>query len=249
MNTEDALNQLRRADPVMDLADTDPVDESGAMLSRILREPVDQATGPRQTNPPRRRRLVLAGAVTATAVAGVAIAGVVSTPWSHGQKSGAAWAIDGQADGSLRISVKFDGLRNPAALNRELRRRHAHAVVMQYSAPGACTATLQEDPAHPPTFHLLPGQDPAREMRRQAPWLIVNDEKGSDARIRLFTIHPDRVPSGDTVLVMYSLSPHMPGVSGDPMYSSMLVRRVPSCLPDPDAANAQHFNIKLRLPH
>jgi len=231
-----ALARLRSADPVSVLPAAHPDDVTArAMLDQILTEP---SALPRLRR--TRRRLVLAGAVAVTAAAVVA-AGVVATPWSNGRPASAAYAVTADGDGAVSVTVHWDQLRDPAALNAELARLGARTVVMPVSTDGTCRTGFATDPAHPLILRIKFDEhpelrDPARfreYMWSQMPWL---DQTARWADGVAFTIRPDRIPAGDTLLIPYELVPTQPaqpaGVDGA-LRGSMLVQDVPACFPGP----------------
>jgi hypothetical protein len=231
-----ALARLRSADPGSGMRAADPDDATArAMLDQILAE-ATPVPGRRRTE----RRLVLAGAVAVTAAAVVA-AGVVATPWSHGRPASAAYAVTADGDGAVSVTVHWDQLGDPAALNAELARLGARTVVMRVSADGACRTGFATDPAHPPYLRIKFDEhpelrDPARFREyewSQTPWL---DQTSRWADGVAFTIRPDRIPAGDTLLIPYELGPRQPaqpaGVDGA-VRGSMLVQDVPACFPGP----------------
>lgn len=231
--TERALTALRLADPASD----DQASEAGlqtAVLDRILADSgAPEAVTERHA---RGRRLALGSALAATTAA-VIVAGTLPMPWSHGHKTSEAWAIETRADGALDVTIRFDDLRNPGALNEALQERGARTVVTALSAPGECTSPVPGDPNHPPALRVSveAGQDPKDAIRaaqlEQEPWLT--HDRASEAT-SLFTIHPDLIPAGDQILIMYTwMSPQGPdGTSGDALgTSTMLVPHVPPCVP------------------
>jgi hypothetical protein len=230
-----ALARLRSVDPVSGLPVPDAQDVTArAMLDQILAEPPGGTPGHRRT----RRRLVMAGVVATTAAAVVA-AGVVTTPWSHGRPASAAYAVTTDGDGAVSVTVYWDQLRDPAALNAELARLGARTVVMQRSTDGACRTGVATDPAHPPYLGIKFDEhpelrDPAKfrdYVWSQMPW-IDQTYRWTDGVA--FTIRPNRIPTGDTLLIPYEFArtePAEPGGTDAALYGSMLVRDVPACFP------------------
>jgi hypothetical protein len=229
-----ALARLRAADPVSSLPVPDPHDAAArAVLEEILAgRPTDAPDRPRT-----QRRLVMAGVVATTAVAVIAV-GVVATPWSHGRPAAAAYAVTKEGDGAVSVTVHWNELRDPAALNAELASLGARTVVMLRSANGRCRIGFATDPAHSPVlridFTAHPElRDPAKfrdYMQAQMPWLdhVFGSENGA-----VFTIHPDEIPAGDTLLIPYEFEPSQPPNPDQPVLGvrSMLVRDVPACVP------------------
>jgi len=79
-------------------------------------------------------------------------------------------------------------------------------------------------------------RDPARFREyawSQMPWLDQTDQPADGVA---FTIRPDRIPAGDTLLIPYELGASQPaqpaGVDGA-VRGSMLVQDVPACFPGP----------------
>jgi len=223
-NLDTARARLRAADPA------DPVDPhdaaARAMFERIVTDPAEPARV--RTRSPRRR-LVLAGAAVA-AVAAVATAGAITTPWSHGHPADGAFAVTPKADGSIAITVRWNQLRDPAALNAKLARLHARTVVMQVDP--SCKATPVVDPAHNGLYRIdltkhpelgNPGAE-AAWLRAQQPWISYG------ATNVAFTLHPRQIPAGDTLVIPYDLRADVLPNSPVSPISHMLVREVPSCV-------------------
>jgi hypothetical protein len=63
------------------------------------------------------------------------------------------------------------------------------------------------------------------------PWI---DQTAGSVDGAVFTIHPDKIPAGDTLLIPYEFAPTLPARPGGPdslVTTSMLVRNVPGCVP------------------
>jgi hypothetical protein len=233
--TSAALSRLRSADPGSSLPAPDPQDRAArAMLDQVLADRPGVAPGRRGG----ARRLVLAGAVAAT-VAAIAAVGVVATPWSHGRPAAAAYAVTADGDGAVSVTVRWDELRDPTALNAELARLGARTVVMPRSPDGRCRTGFATDPAHPVVLRINLDEhpelrDPAAFLaytRSQQPWL---DQTSRWAGGVAFTIRPDKIPAGDTLLIPYEFTtpePVRPGGVDAALYGSVLVRDVPDCFP------------------
>ena len=233
VDIDTATARLRAVDPVAPDFAADPHGPiAQAMAERIVAAPASQA-------PPRRgrRRIVLAATTAAAAVAAVVTAGVIVTPWSHGRPTAAAYAVDKHADGSIVVSVHWDDLYDPAKLNAELERVGARTVVMAMSSPGECTTPVAVDAAHPTTVFVDVDEhpelrDPAKlraYLLTRSPWIDELPDENA-----LFTIHPDAMPAGDTLLIQYQFGdgPEAAQVS---WLATMpvLVTHVPSCIPSP----------------
>src|SRR6266540_1214674 len=125
----------------------------------------------------RRRipRLALAGAVVA-AVAATEIAGVIPVPWWHGQAPSAAYAVTKNPDGTVDVTVRWNQLHDPDALNARLRQAGVRAAVMLYSAPRRCRATVALDPTYS-TLHVDLRQHPelAKHPRALVAYLRSQD--------------------------------------------------------------------------
>jgi hypothetical protein len=234
--TNAARARLHSADPASTLPVPDPRDVTAqAMLERILAAPASGA--PARHGRPRKCRLVMAGVVAVTAAAALAV-GVVAMPWSRGHPAAAAYAVAKHADGSVSVTVHWDELLDPAALNAELARRGARTVVMPRSAEGQCTTGFATEPAHsdpvPIDFVEHPElRDPTRfkaYLDALSPWIDYVAGSGDGA---VFTIHPDKIPAGDTLLIPYEFVPsHPTQASRTPLgFTSMLVPEVPACVP------------------
>ena len=236
MNTTSstALARLRSADPLASRAVPDPQDVAArAMLEQILAERPGVAPGGRGSH----RRLVMAGVVATTAAAAVSM-GVVTTPWSHGRPAAAAYAVTEHGDGAVSVTVHWNELRDPAELNAELARLGARTVVMLRSADGQCRTGFATDPAHSGVMHIDLDEHPELRdpvklldyLRARSPWIDHVDGLEAGA---VFTIHPDRIPADDTLLIPYEFAPSHPAQPGRAAlgFTSMLVREVPACVP------------------
>jgi hypothetical protein len=238
INLDTARARLRAADPA------DPVDphdaSARAMRERILTGAPELAPVRMRTRSPRRRRLVLAGSALA-GVAATVTAGVVTTPWSHGHPANAAFAVTPKADGSISVVVRWRELRDPAALNAKLARLHARTVVIRRTA--SCHTDVVVDPAHNGIVHVdltrhselrKPGAL-AAYARALQPWITYG---AGGVRGGVFTIHPQKIPAGDTLLVPYEFVPtQLPSGSAGLdalIYGGLLVPEVPPCVPTPE---------------
>ncbi len=229
-NVDTARARLRASDPAAAQVLPDP----RAAVARAMLEQILDSAEPAATRRRAPRRRVLIGGAVAAAAAAAAVVGVVSTPWSHGHPATSAYAVDRHADGTVRVSVHWDELRDPAALNAELQRLGARTVVIQRSAPGGCTTSFAIDPAHSGIENGPPDlRDPAARkayFERLSPWV---DPESSSADGTVFTVRPDKIPAGDTLLAPYefvpdSSGPHRDGALG---LSWLLVPVVPQCVP------------------
>jgi hypothetical protein len=219
-NLDTARARLRAADP------TDPVDphdaSARAMFERII---TDSSEPVRVRSRSPRRRLLLAGAAVA-AVAAVATAGVVTTPGSHGHPANGAFAVTPQADGSIKLIVRWDQLRDPAALNAELARLHARTVVVRESVE--CTTSVAVDAtSQHPWITYDAGFQPSTGT-------VFTNSSGIPNAV--FTIRPDKIRAGDTLLIPYEFAgfPATKTHPGALVYGSLLVATVPQCVATPD---------------
>ncbi len=227
--TDTARAMLRAADPAATQPTPDPDSAAAqALLERIVTTPAT----PRSRRAVRRR--VALAAVGASAAVAATIAGVVATPWSHGHPTNAAYAVTRHTDGSVDVAVHWDQLGDPAALNADLAKAGARTVVMPHSTPGACTTSFVVVPGHA-VPRIDPGlRDPAAfqaYLRAHDPWI---EPVSASTDRAVFTIHPDKIPDGDTQLITYHIEP----TTGDPAgnedlndISSLLVPDVPTCVP------------------
>jgi hypothetical protein len=245
MTLDAALSRLRNADPAaaapVDTLGTDP--HTLAMLTQILGSAGDRSVAaPSRTRRRRIRRLALAGAVVA-AVAVTAVAAVVPMPWSHGQMSSAAYAVTKNADGTVGVTVRWNQLRDPGALNAQLRRAGVRAAVMLYSAPGQCRTPVLSDPAYS-TLRLDMRQHPelandphalAAYLRSLTPWIDHPQQSGEPEDVSVFTIHPDAIPSGDQLLILPQWHRTEGARTDDTLeLRSLIVPALPHCVPSPE---------------
>jgi hypothetical protein len=240
-----ALSRLRDADP----AEATPVDTLGtdpyahAMLTQILGSADDHSLAePNRTRRRRRiRRRALAGAVVAAVVV-TAVAAVVPMPWSHGQMSSAAYAVTKNADGTVAVTVRWNQLRDPDALNAQLRQAGVRAAVLLYSPPGQCRTPVPADPAYS-TLRLDMRQHPelandplalAIYLRSLTPWIAHPQQSGEPEDVSVFTIHPDAIPSGDQLLILPQWHRNEGATTNDMLeLRSLIVPALPQCVPSP----------------
>ena len=243
MTLDTALSRLRNADPAaatpVDALETDA--DRLALLTEILDSADDRGSAHPDHARPRRIPLALAGAVVA-AVAATAIAGVIPVPWWHGQAPSAAYAVTKNPDGTVDVTVRWNQLHDPDALNARLRQAGVRAAVMLYSAPRQCRATVALDPTYS-TLHVDLRQHPelakhpralVAYLRSQEPWIQYDRQRSGDPdHVSVFTIHPDAIPSGDQLLVL----PRWLRTEGAPTEAlelrSLIVRALPQCVPNP----------------
>ncbi len=244
MTLEAALSRLRNADPAtatpVEALETDP--QALVVLAQILSSADDRGLARPDRSRRRIRRLVVAGAAIA-AVAVTALAGVIPLPWSHGRAFMAAYAVTRNADGTVDVTVRWNQLHDPSALNVQLRRAGVRAAVMLYSAPGQCRATVALDPAYS-TFHVDLRQHPelANDRRRflaylrsLEPWIDYDRQRTSDPNhFSVFTIHPDAIPSGDQLLVLPQWLPTEGARTESLVLRSLIVPTLPRCVPSPE---------------
>jgi hypothetical protein len=217
-----AFARLRGADPAFAAP---PSEVDPAMLADVLRSPIGDSVPPR-----RRARLIALGGLAAAIAAGVAV--VVPTLWTNGQSASAAYAVSSTADGSLEVTVHWNELHDPAALNIELDRLGARTVVMVPSGPGQCTADVWADPAHSTLridFTAHPELNDPHKLREYlaalTPWIETGGVPGDGSDVAVFTIHPDAIPDGDQLLITAGFSDH------DLAVRPLLVTVVPPCVP------------------
>jgi hypothetical protein len=130
--------------------------------------------------PPRRRRLVLAGAALATAaavVAGVAVFGLHTS---------AAYAVERDPDGSIRVSV-YD-YRDPKGLQERIEAFGVKAAVDYLPAGMACRE---------PRADFVP---PERMPREMVDWGPLSSKD------HYFKIHPEYIGAGQTFVYTVQVS-------------------------------------------
>jgi len=242
---DSALSRLRNADPAaatpVDALETDP--HARVLLTQILGSADDHSLAQsKRTRRRRIRRLALAG-VLAAAMAVTALAGVIPMPWSHGQMSSAAYAVTRNADGTVDVTVRWNQLHNPDALNARLRGAGVRAAVMLYSAPGQCRTPVASDPAYS-TSHVDMRQHPelandphalAAYLRSLTPWIEHAQQSGKGDDVSVFTIHPDAIPGGDQLLILPRWDRTQGATTDDTLeLRSLIVPVLPQCVPSPE---------------
>jgi hypothetical protein len=230
--TEDALTRLRLADPAAHQTLHSADVSARTMLEQIV---AAEPSSPNTDAPPNVRhlpvrRLAVGAAVAATVVAG----GAIAMPWDHGTPGSAAYAVDRHADGTIDVSIKTADFTDPAGLNAQLAADGAHTVVMKVSDPGACDTALAVDPRVAQGFRVEPGQTVEEAAQAAMPWIDLHlDNK--DPQVALYTIHPDQIPTGDSILIPFQYAPSVNGAgesAGAVLGTHVtLVTQVPDCVP------------------
>lgn len=178
----DVLALLHEADPAPDEIRY-PADRVTANIGAILR--TDGATQsdhvPRSA--PRTRRIVVA-ALAVAAVTGVGIAAdVVTWPWSRGATESMAYGITKHSDGSVDVLIKWGEVKDPSALQAQLRAAGIPVVVLVESPTGICNEPPQEG--------------------TMAGYAAINTIPTSTAQQREegFVIRPSLLPPGSTIVI------------------------------------------------
>ena len=157
-----------------------------------MNTPVEQIISRGRAVRARRRVPVVAGALGAAAAVAFAVSAAppASHPVSGPRAQLAAWTVDRQADGSIRVTIRE--LRDPAGLQRTLR---ADGV------PASVTFTDQRNPA----CQRYPGSGSQSQRRH----LLSSVASFGGAR-DVMVIHPTALPSGGG-LQIDTLFQHYPG--------------------------------------
>jgi len=188
-------------------------------LITILREqrdkvpmntPVEQIISRGRAVRARRRVPAVAGALGAAAAVAFAVSAALpaSHPASGPRPQLAAWTVDRQADGSIRVTIRE--LRDPAGLQRTLR---ADGV------PVSVTFTDQRNPA----CQGYPGGG-SQSQRRHLLGSVATPAGGRNVMV----IHPSALPSG-AGLQIDALFQHYPGPGGSFQVGVGLVQARPQC--------------------
>jgi hypothetical protein len=188
-------------------------------LITILREqrdkvpmntPVEQIISRGRAVRARRRVPAVAGAVGAAAAVAFAVSAALpaSHPASGPGAQLAAWTVDRQADGSIRVTIRE--LRDPAGLQHTLR---ADGV------PASVTFTGQQNPA----CQGYPGGG-SQSQRRHLLSSVATPAGGRNVMV----IHPSALPSG-AGLQIGALFQHYPGPRGSFQVGVGLVQASRQC--------------------
>jgi hypothetical protein len=189
-------------------------------LITILREqrdkvpmntPVEQIISRGRAVRARRRVPGVAGALGAAAAVAfaVSLALPASHPASEPRAQLAAWTVDRQADGSIRVTIRE--LRDPAGLQHKLR---ADGV------PASVTFSGQRNPA----CQGYPGGGSQSQRRNLLSSVATPAPAGRDAMV----IHPSALPSG-AGLQIDALFQHYPGPRDSFQVGVGLVQASPQC--------------------
>jgi hypothetical protein len=139
--------RLRRADPAADWRVDPGSAPARAMLTAILATPRDEPPRPRL----RPRRLAVAGAVGATAVAAAVM-------WTGGGPN-EAYAVDAQPDGSVKLTVRWNELDDVDRLAATLRRAGIPTEVTSEAPDRYCASPPERDRASYALNEFHPGAE------------------------------------------------------------------------------------------
>jgi hypothetical protein len=209
--------RLHEADPARGLEADARSDAAQALLARIVATPSDHRPSRRSpvTRPSARRIAVGVACAAAAAVAAL----LAPMPWRHGPGTpSAAYAVTTGAGGAVHVSVQWDRLRDPAALQAALDRAGARVDlrVVTDGRPEDCLASART----------------VGYTDRAVRWQSPGRPQGG------FTVHPGEFPAHGTFVVTVVLAPE--GTTGRTTFApsqpqleafsaSMVIGRVPPC--------------------
>jgi hypothetical protein len=178
---------LRAADPYADTTFDPGCASARRMFADIVANP--RVGRGRSVGRPRPRALVAAGVLIAAGVAIVIVAGTRGPGRHHVEALGAdGYRLAVRADGSVRVLVRWDEVRDPAALQASLDQAQAHTLIwVTHSDPVTAWCT---GPVHPFTGQLAAGV---------IDYNIPHNGGG-------FLIRPQRFPAGVTLLIRVDLA-------------------------------------------
>ena len=208
----DILALLREADPARGHI-CYPDDRVAANIVSILRSEAPTRSAPVPRAAPRTGRLVVA-ALAAAAVCGAVVAGdVVTWPWSPDASVSMAYGITKHSDGSVDLLIRWDEVKDPSALQDQLRAAGIPAVVIVESPTGTC--------AEPPQDGTQAGYGAINTLGSSNP---QQHDQG-------FVIRPSLVPPGSTIVIALPF-PGEPGGSGNGFVSMYVTDQAPpTCIP------------------
>lgn len=209
--------RLRDADPARAF-DPDPRSATAqAMLARIVTTPRDEQPSRRTwKTSPSATRIAIGATLSAAAVTAALVVGI---PWNHGVgTTAAAYAVTTGTDGAVHVSVHWNRLRDPAALQAALNRAGARVVVRIQTAGHDC----------PAASHVVGYSTNAVQ------WQSPGNANGG------FTVHPADFPKDATFVLTVDMAPA--GTSGLSTFApsqpqmegfgaSMVVGPIPKCSP------------------
>lgn len=188
---------LRTADPAADLQPDPASPGAQALLARILAEP--HVIAPRRR--PARLTLVSGGLVAAAAVVGVTVA---SSGGDHASVGQAGFVVTRHADGSVRATIRWSELSDPAALQRALDAAGARTRVFVETGTAPCQVGTGVPYSADAVDWDGPDADPENAL----------------------VVHPDNFPTDGTfVVVVWLAAPGQTGTStfapGSPQLTGM----------------------------
>jgi hypothetical protein len=178
----DLLAQLHAADPTPDGIGY-PADQVASNIDSIRRS--DDAANPVRAprTVPRARRIVIVALAVATVGGAAFAADVVTWPWSRGATESMAYGITRHADGSVDVLIKWGEVKDPAALQAQLRAAGIPVVVLVESPTGTCH--------EPPQEGTMAGYAAINTIPRST----------AEQRDEGFVIRPSLLPPGSTIVI------------------------------------------------
>jgi hypothetical protein len=151
---------LRDADPARGLDTDSSSPQAQALLARVLALPPQRPGAVHRLADHRSVRRIAIGGLLAGAAATVALAAPL--PWDDGAgTTGAAFAVTAEAGGAVRVSVHWEELSDPAALQTALDRAGARIKIRIETATGSgldtCPAGRPVDYSDRAVQYLSPG--------------------------------------------------------------------------------------------
>lgn len=204
----DVLEQLRAADPAR-VGNRYTEDQVRAHVAAIVRSESSDAKPPRLRRPLVRRAVVATVSIAAVSAAAIA-ADVVTWPWSHGGAEAIAYGVTKQGDGSVEVRAHWDDVKDPAALQAQLRAAGVPVSVLVESPSGICDEPRQDG------------------TRAGASVIDVRIDRNGPEKDDAFVIRPALLPAGSTVVIALPF----PGeVEGSFVGLWVTDQKPPTCIP------------------
>lgn len=204
----DVLEQLRAADPAK-VGARYTEEEVRAHVAEIVRSDTADARPPRLRRPFVRRALVATVSIAAVSAAAIA-ADVVTWPWSHGGAESIAYGVTKQGDGSVEVRAHWADVKDPAALQAQLRAAGVPVSVLVESPSGACDEPRQDG------------------TRAGASVIDVRVDRSGPQKDDAFILRPALLPPGSTVVIALPF----PGeVEGSFVGLWVTDQKPPTCIP------------------
>lgn len=205
------LALLHKADPDPDEIRY-PADRVAANIASILRTDGVTRSDHVPRSAPRTRRILVAALAVAAVSGAVVAADVVTWPWSHGATESMAYGITKHSDGSVDVLISWGEVKDPSALQAQLRAAGIPVVVLVESPTGTCNEPQEGTMAGYAAINTIPSST-------------------AQQRDEGFVIRPSLLPPGSTIVIGLPF-PGQPLSSGHGFVTMHVTDQAPpTCIP------------------